>query len=120
MTVSRAIKLGLLWINGPVLVLLLGPPLVFTGLARHGVVARVHLWLGAPVFLAGFALAWLWWSLSVPRWRLWAYQRVFDIPALKAEAVRVGLTWPDDSPFAGTEIKSPQHRQREKEFESGE
>lgn len=117
---SKAIRLGLLWVNGPVLLLLFGPALVFSRLASRGIIAHSHLWLGAPVFLAGFIMAWLWWSLSVPRWRLWAYERVGDIAALKAEAVRVGLTWPDDSPFTRTEIKSQQQRQRERDYEAGQ
>lgn len=119
MTPSKAVRLGLLWVNGPVLLLLLGPAFVFAFLSSRRIIAHSHVWLGAPVFLAGFVMAWLWWSLSVPRWRLWAYARVADIPALKAEALRVGLTWPDDSPFARTEIKSQHQRQQERDHEAG-
>ena len=118
MTPVKAVRVGLLWVNGPLLLFLLGPAAVFTRLASHPGFARTHLWLGAPVFVLGFALAWLWWSLSVPQWRLWAYKRVPDSAALKAEAVRVGLTWPDDSPFARTELKSTRHREQEREYEA--
>jgi hypothetical protein len=48
---------------------------------------------------------------------LWAYERVIDIVELKRSAVQAGLTWPDGSIFARTEIKSRAHRQREREFE---
>ena len=118
MTPAKAVRVGILWVNGPVLLLLLGPAAVFTRLASHPGFAPTHLWLGAPVFFLGFAFAWLWWSLSVPQWHLWAYKRVADIPALKAEAVRVGLTWPHDSPFIRTELKSTRHREREQEYEA--
>jgi hypothetical protein len=120
MTVSRAINLGLLWVNGPVALLLFGPLFVFAGMIGNGVVAREQNWVGLPVFLGGFVLAWLWWSFTIPRWRLWAYERVDDISRLRAEAVKVGLTWPDDSVFTGTEIKSPSHARRERDFESRE
>ena len=120
MTPSKAVRLGILWVNGPVLLFLLGPSIIFSILASRRIIAHSHLWLGAPVFLSAFAMAWLWWSLSVPRWRLWAYERVSDISTLKAEAVRVGLTWPDDSPFARTEIKSQHQRQQERDYEAGQ
>ncbi|HMY07588.1 MAG TPA: hypothetical protein PLT57_10940, partial [Accumulibacter sp.] len=72
---------------------------------------------GLPVLLVSFALAWLWWAVSLPRWRLWAYQRVGDIAALKRVAIAVGLTWPDDHLFGKTEIKSAAHARREQAFE---
>ena len=59
----------------------------------------------APVLLF-IALAWGWWSFAVPRWRLWAYERVGDISELKRRAVAVGLTWPDGHIFEKTEFKS--------------
>ena len=66
---------------------------------------------------AGWLLAWVWWSLAVPKWRLWAYERVADIAELKARAVTAGLTWPDGNIFTRTEIKSRAHAQRERELE---
>jgi hypothetical protein len=118
MRVSSAINLGLLSVNGPAMLLLLGPLFVFSRLIDRGLIAREYNWVGLPVFLGGFVLGWLWWSLAVPRWRLWAYQRVDDITKLKEQAVKVGLTWPDDSVFTRTEIKSRDHARREKDFES--
>jgi hypothetical protein len=118
MTVSRAINIGLVWVNGPAMLLLFGPLFVFTRLRNADFITREHNWVGLPVFLGGFVLAWLWWALTIPRWRLWAYEQVGDIPKLKEQAVKVGLTWPDESVFTRTEIKSRDHAQREKDFES--
>jgi hypothetical protein len=98
-TVDRAIWTGLAVVNGPVALLLGGPGYAVFRLVGNGP-------LVAFAMIAGFALAWLWWSLSVPRWRLWAYERVTDIPRLKARAIEAGLTWPDGSVFGRTEIKS--------------
>lgn len=66
---------------------------------------------------AGFVIAWLWWSVMVPRWRLWAYERVDDIAELKRAAVAVGLIWPDGWILERTEIKSKAHAARERELE---
>src|SRR5881394_2390721 len=104
-SVRRAIWVGLAVVNGPVLSLLCAPLAVFSALVSRGAVDRECNWVGLPVLIASFLLAWLWWSVSVPRWRLWAYQRVQEIAQLKQRAVAVGLTWPDDHPFAKTELK---------------
>ena len=117
MSVPKAIWIGLLVVNGPVLLLLCGPLFAFDYLQKHGGISRSYNWVGLPLFIAGFVLAWLWWSLSVPRWRLWAYQRVSDIAALKERAIGVGLTWPDNHMFGRTEIKSPAHAAAEKELD---
>ena len=117
LSVDRAVTIGLLWVNGPVFLLMFGPMAGF--LIADGVgLVRPHLqWLGACAFVAGWLLAWLWWSVTVPKWRLWAYERVIEIVDLKRAAVASKLTWPDGSIFERTEIKSRQHRQREREFE---
>ena len=118
MSVSKAIWIGLLVVNGPVLIFLVGPLLLFSVIVDRGMVSRDFNWVGLVVFIGGFVLAWLWWSLSVPKWRLWAYQRVVDIPALKRQAVDVGLTWPDNHVFGRTEIKSSAHEKLERELDS--
>lgn len=53
----------------------------------------------------------------IPKWRLWTYEGVADIPRLKAWAVNVGLTWLDGSVFNRTEIKSREHALRERELD---
>lgn len=119
LTVKQAIRRGLLVVNGPVLLLLVGPGALFAVLIEHHWLPRRYNALGLLLFIAGFVLAWLWWSFAVPRWRLWAYQRVGaeQIPALKAEAVAVGLTWPAGHRFERTEIKSSRQRRRERELD---
>jgi hypothetical protein len=117
LSVKQAIRRGLLVVNGPVLVLLLGPLAVFAYLVDRRVVSRDFNWVGLLVFVAGFVLAWLWWSLSVARWRVWAYERVDDIHALKEQAVAVGLTWPDGHVFERTEFKSKALAERQRELD---
>jgi tetratricopeptide (TPR) repeat protein len=119
MSIARAIWVGLLWVNGPVMLLLIGVPTV-------GVLAMTRLppadagWKAAILLssiVLGFTLAWLWWSVTVPKWRLWAYERVDDIPRLKARAVAVGLVWPDGHVFERTEIKTRAHAEQERALE---
>jgi hypothetical protein len=105
---SRAILVGLLIVNGPVLLLLFAPTLTILMIARQP--PGLHLLLSLGV---GFIAAWTWWSFSVPRWRIWAYERVTDIVKLKSLAVAAGLTWPEGSIFERTEFKSAQLRVRE-------
>ena len=112
-----AIAVGLLFVNTPVLIIMLGPLWVFAAAIENGHIDRSYNWVGLVVFVSGFVFAWLWWSLTVPRWRVWAYERVEDIPALKQSAVEVGLTWPDGHFFSKTEIKSKELSDREREFD---
>jgi hypothetical protein len=104
-------------VNGPVLTFLLGPFLIVGAGNSYGFIPRAQNWLILPLFAGGFVLAWSWWSLMIPKWRLWAYERVTDIPRLKTMAVNVGLTWPDGSLFSRTEIKSREHALRERQLD---
>lgn len=68
-------------------------------------------------YLMGFVLAWLWWSISVPKWRLWTLQRVENISQLYMKAVQAGLMWPRGHFFEKTEIRSNTHAIQEQELE---
>jgi len=114
MKTSRAILVGTLVVNGPVLLLLFGPSAIVWWV--NGAPDVIHAPVGtylAISFLSSVPIAWLWWSIAIPRWRVWAYERVDDIPRLKDVAVMAGLTWPDGWIFERTEIKSAQIADRE-------
>ena len=119
-TVGHAISVGLLWVNGPVFALLFGVPaltwyVVLGGARTLGTASHAIAFLVS--ILVGFVFAWTWWSITVPKWRLWAYERVEDIAALKEKAVEAGLTWPDGSVFEKTESKSAEHAELERKLE---
>jgi hypothetical protein len=65
----------------------------------YGALAAVlgaQLGVGAPLtalllIIPATVPAWIWWSLSVPKWRLWAMQNVDDWPSLKRAAVEAML-----------------------------
>ncbi len=102
-----AVAVGTLVVNVPVVAIMIGTAILAF---RSG--------LGiAPTLILAFLLGWLWWSLCVPRWRLWAYRRVASTSALQRWALGVGLVWPRGSLPERTEIKSAAHRLLEKELE---
>jgi hypothetical protein len=101
-------------VKAPSIAAMIGPWLAFAALGKFGVIPSVGYaglkWF-LPVFIGGFLAGWLIWSVQVPRWRRWAYERVEDIEELKAHAVAAQLIWPDGHFFAKTEIAS--HRLRD-------
>jgi hypothetical protein len=117
-SVGRAILIGTLVVNGPVFMLLFGPGFIFVKFEDTGFIGRSYNWVGLVVICVSFVLAWLWWSISVPRWRSWAYEHVKDVRLLKERAVGAGLTWRDGNFFGKTEIKSQATLKREREVEA--
>jgi hypothetical protein len=108
-SVRRAIAIGTAWVNLPVLPLMLAPLTIYVSRVPRTVDAdalpgALAGMLGS--FLTGFVVAWLWWALMVPRWRLWAWRRVQEKSELKTRAIAVGLLWPDGHFFGRTEIRS--------------
>jgi hypothetical protein len=95
MTPARAVLIGHMWINVPVI-----------GMVVIG--ALLATFLGAPPPLGGFAgivLGWLWWSLMVPRWRAWALRRNVDAAALQRLGERTFLLWKQGSMLERTEFR---------------
>lgn len=57
---------------------------------------------------------WFAWSFQVTRWRLWAYRRVRDLNALKAEAIARSVIWP-----SGHFLEKTEFRTRKQKLELG-
>ena len=57
------------------------------------------------LLVLGLVIAWCWWAYMVPRWRVWAWQRVDDLSGLRASAVHAGLIWPKGHLLEKTEIR---------------
>jgi hypothetical protein len=71
----------------------------------------------AALLFFGVGLSWLAWSILVPRWRLWAYERVSNIVELKRRAVAAKLIWPEGSILERTELASKELRARLQKLE---
>lgn len=120
-SVTAAIALGTLWVNIPVIPLMFTPIALFVflsaGKANQQPVAS-DLLPSLGLFVLGFVLAWSWWSIMVPRWRLWAWSHVEALVELKRRAVRAGLIWPDGHLFEKTEFRTKATQARLRELES--
>jgi hypothetical protein len=104
---AAAVAVGTLFVNVPNVAIIIS-------------VTVVGIRAGLNPFVALFAacsVAWIWWSLTVPVWRLWAYRRVASTGTLQKWALAVGLVWPKGFFLERTEIKSWAHRQQELDFE---
>ena len=109
LSLPRAVLIGTLAVNFPVLLLMIGPSFF---------ASRVGLDEAVPyLFFMGFALAWAWWSLAVPRWRLWAYERVSSTGDLHRAGIAAGLLWPKGSLFERSELTTQAQRSRREKLE---
>ena len=101
--------------NLPVLVLILLPLalyLTFTDALHSRNPSLAELFKAYGLLLSGVCLGWAWWSLMVPRWRVWAWNRVTDRVALKQAAIRAKLIWPDGHIFGRTEFRTKALQER--------
>jgi hypothetical protein len=103
-TIDEALNRAFWMVKLPSMVLLAGPLLAAYFAMQRGWIPSHGLARLAPFLFISFAGGWLAWSVQVPKWRLWAYERVDDIQALKHAAVEDKIIWPDRSLFARTEI----------------
>ena len=121
-SVSAALWRGHLVVSLPVVILLI-PGLaggVTAGIAvgnEFGLNDASGIILSVVGLVAGMVPAWLWWSVAVPKWRLWALQHVENWPELKRRAIASGLIWPDGHIFGKTEIRSAAGARFEQEWQ---
>lgn len=96
---------GHLMVNLPAVVLVFGLPFLMYFLFESWVWRIVFMLL---TLLIGFALAWVNWSLFIPKWRLWAFRNLDDDEIIKLEklAVEQRLIWQLGHHFEQTEVRS--------------
>ena len=118
LTPQAAVDAAAWQVNGPVLVLMLGPTLavLIVGLAS-GAPTGGLLQAGGMVLIPSWLLAWLAWSILTPRWRLWAYERVEDLDELKRVALADRVLWPDGHIIHRSELAPAALRERLKAIE---
>jgi hypothetical protein len=102
-TVDEAIAKGHRMVNYPVAIIMIGS-LVLT--FYLGIQKILPSWIYPVGFVVAFALAWLYWSVMIVKWRLWAFENVRNVHELKKRAIQEKLIWADDSFFEKTEIRS--------------
>ena len=96
---SLAVSRGQFLINWPARLFILGG----FGFACF-VSGNTFTFATSAIIVAGFALAWLWWSYFVPQWRSWAIRQGADPEELQRLGAQARLDWPKGSFFERTEI----------------
>ena len=102
--VKKAIKIGKIAVNAPIVVVFL-----ISGLIGKSLILK-SLWLFPVSILAVFILPWLYWSFAITKWRIWAFSNVDDICKLASEAVINKLIWEQGSIFEKTEIRTKREK----------
>lgn len=108
-TVDQAIAKGHRMVNYPVFIIMFGT----IGLCFYlGTQKILPFWIVPVGFGLGFGLAWLWWSVMITKWRLWAFENVRNVHELKKRAVQEKLIWADNSIFEKTEIRNSTNKEK--------
>lgn len=68
-------------------------------------------WIAPGGFVFGIIAAWLYWSVMITRWRLWAFENVRNVHRLKRRAVQERLIWKDGHILEKTEFRSGADKQ---------
>lgn len=109
-----ALKVGQYLITVPVVMIIIGILGVIWYLVAWG---SVHWVFGPLGFILAPAFGWLYWSLTITYWRLWAFRRVACCRELKELAIDIGLIWDDHSLMSRSEIRSSRQHTILKNFE---
>jgi DNA-directed RNA polymerase subunit M/transcription elongation factor TFIIS len=99
-SIEAAIGKGKKYINSPL-------PFVFLGTILLGMYGmKYSLWFIVFSIVGGFVMSWLYWSIAITKWRIWAFSNVENICDLEREAIKHQLIWQRGSIFEKTEIRS--------------
>ena len=106
---NKVLNKGLIFINLPVMVVMFGFMGLFYYLNKSGLISKPIMLVG---FVISFILGWLVWSLLIPKWRIWAFEKIDERfhSILKNEAVQAKLIWPDGHIFEKTEIRTDEQK----------
>lgn len=102
-TVSKAISKGHLFVTAPVFIVMFGT----IGAALYlGVEKLLPFWIVPASFLIGPILGYLYWSYSITKWRLWAFENVRNVHELNRRSISQNLIYKEGSFFEKTEFRS--------------
>jgi len=113
-TVEQAIKRGMRMVRYPT---------YFTGLGGICLVSLLTLnnylsFLGWAIgLILSFVLPWLYWSIIIIKWRLWAFDNVRNVHNLKRKALETQLLGKEGSFFEKTVIRTNAQKQKWQELQ---
>ena len=109
LSVDEAIRKGHRILTRPLLFIITG---VFGGgfiLSMLGIFPFNFTFL--PLVI-GLVATWLYWSIMVTKWKLWAFENVQNVHELKKRAIREQLIWKDNNFLSKTEIWSRSDKEK--------
>ncbi|WP_222597233.1 hypothetical protein [Chitinophaga pinensis] len=102
-SVEEAITKGHKMVNLPAIAIMVLTTVLCIVLAVMNIIPGWGIGVG---ILVSFVLAWLYWSVMITKWRLWAFENVRNVHELKKRAIQEKLIWPNKHFFEKTEIRS--------------
>jgi hypothetical protein len=108
-TVDEAIARGKRMLTYPSLIIFFGVWALFFCLAVKTI---VPFWFLVAGFVPAGLLAWLYWSVMVTRWRLWAFENVRNVHELQKRAVKKQLLAKEGKFIQKTEIWTAEQKER--------
>lgn len=109
LSVEEAIRKGQRMINWPITFIFMAVGGGFIFIAKE---YNLPGWISAAGVAASLLLAWLYWSIMIVRWRLWAFDKVSNVHDLYQRATTERLIWPDGSWANKTEIWTREQREK--------
>ena len=113
-TVDEAISRGRKMITLPVSVIILGIAGLSIYLSTENYISGVTAILGVVLAIG---LSWLYWSITITKWRLWAFDNVRNVHELQQKAQQAQLLWSEGSLFERSEIRTTTQKQKWNELQ---
>ena len=108
-TVDKALYKGHKMVTYPVMLIMFG----VMGLTfLFGFQKRPPVWIWPVGLSSSFILSWLFWSVSIPKWKVWAFDNVRNVHELEKRAIQEKLIWNSNSIFNKTEIWNKEDKQK--------
>ena len=107
-SVGEVLRIGQIYINGIVILLMIFVWVVSVFVSNRVVPENYSTGVILIGIVFGFIVGWLYWSLAIPKWRIWAFKNTNknNWLELKRRAINEKLIWSNDSIFNKTEIRS--------------
>ena len=102
---NKVLNKGQFFINFPAMFVMFGFMWLSYYLNTIELISKTIMIIG---FVISFILGWLVWSFFIPKWRIWAFEKIDEQfhNKLKNEAIDAKLIWSDGHIFEKTEIRT--------------
>jgi hypothetical protein len=98
---------GFIWVNGPIIPLLVLPLFLYQYLNQS--ISTPPL-MGFILLLFGFLFGWVWWSVNVSLWRVWALARGIHPEEVQWRGEDANILWKKGTFLEKTELANILHR----------